>query len=103
MAELKVDEALTLDTSHAVNGDAEELRAELARIARGWDNVVSGWSGAAASSYAALWEEWHDGAAKLVEILAESTRRLEHAAAAYEDREDRSATMLRTVPVEIGL
>lgn len=104
MAEhLKVDATRTLGTSHVVNGDAEELREELARIAREWNDVSSGWSGAAASAFASLWEEWHDGAVKLVEILAESTRRLAHAAVAYDDQEDRSAKTARTMPVEIGL
>lgn len=103
MAELKVDAALTLDTSHGVNGAADELRAELGRIARGWDDISSKWSGAAASAFASQWEDWHDGATRLVEILAESTRRLGHAAATYQDRENRSATMLQTMPVEIGL
>ena len=47
-------------------------------------------------------EEWHDGAVKLVEILAETTRRLGHAAVAHEDQEDHSGKSLR-VPVEIEL
>jgi WXG100 family type VII secretion target len=100
---LKVDAAHALETSGVVGDDAEELRSELARIAREWDDVSSGWSGAAATAYASLWEEWREGAAKLVEILAESTRRLEHAAVAYDGQEVRSATTLRSVPVEMGL
>ncbi len=104
MAEhLKVEAARALDTSQVVGEDAEELRVELTRIARKWDDVSSGWSGAAASAFATLWEEWHDGAVKLVEILAETTRRLGHAAVAYEDQEDHSAKTLREIPVEIGL
>ena len=100
---LKVDVAKALDTSHVVSEDAEDLRAELTRIAREWDDVPSGWSGNAASAFATLWEEWHDGAVKLVEILAETTRRLGHAAVAYEDQEEfRSGKSLR-VPVEIEL
>ena len=104
MAEhLKVDVAKALDTSHVVSEDAEDLRAELTRIAREWDDVPSGWSGNASSAFATLWEEWHYGAVKLVEILAETTRRLGHAAVAYEDQEEfRSGKSLR-VPVEIEL
>ena len=99
MAEhLKVDPAQALKTSQVVSGDAEVLRGELARICQQWDNV-SGWSGAAASASAFVWEEWHDGAAKLVELLAESTRRLGHAAVAYENQEDSSAKTLRKCPL----
>jgi WXG100 family type VII secretion target len=100
---LKVDVAETLTTSQVVSDDADELRAELARLSREWDNVASGWSGAAASAFAPLWDEWHDGAAKLVETLAESCRRLERSAVAYEEQESGSADLLRIVPAEIGL
>jgi WXG100 family type VII secretion target len=85
-----------------VNGDAEELRAELAMLSREWDTVISGWSGAAASTYAALWEDWHDGAAKLVETLAASSQLLEQAAATYGEQETRSAQAVRSVPAEVN-
>jgi WXG100 family type VII secretion target len=91
-----------LTTSHAVGGEAEGLRAELGRLSQEWDSVVSGWSGAAASSYAALWEEWHDGAAKLVETLARSSQLLQRAAVAYDEQETASAGSVRSMPVGIG-
>jgi WXG100 family type VII secretion target len=75
---------------------------ELARLSREWDHVVSGWSGAAASSCATLWEEWHDGAAKLVERLAHSSYLLERAAVAYDQTETISAQSVRGVSTEIG-
>jgi WXG100 family type VII secretion target len=79
------------------------LRAELATLSREWDNVISGWSGAAASSYAALWEEWHDGAAKIVETLAKSSRLLERAAVRYDEQETTSARSVRNIPTGIDL
>jgi WXG100 family type VII secretion target len=103
VSHVRVDVPRTLHTSSAVGGDAEELRAELARLSREWDKVLSGWSGAAAASYAALWEEWHDGAANIVETLAESSQLLERAAMRYDEQETSSARSVRSIPVAIDL
>jgi WXG100 family type VII secretion target len=101
LSRISVDVPRALTTSRAVNGDAEELRAELAMLSREWDTVISGWSGAAASKYAALWEDWHDGAAKLVETLAASSQLLERAAAAYGEQETGAAQTVRTVAAAV--
>lgn len=86
-----------------MGGDAEELRSKLTRLSKEWDSVWSGWSGAAAASYAALWEEWHTGAAKLVETLARSSQLLERAAVSYDEQEIASAGWVRAIPVEVEL
>jgi WXG100 family type VII secretion target len=80
-----------------VGSDADELRAELTRLSSDWDCVLAGWSGAAAASYAALWEEWHDGAVTLVETLARSSELLEQATVAYDAQEAASARAVRSV------
>ena len=101
VTQIRVDAPRALQTSHAVGGDVQDLSAELARLSREWNSVLSGWSGAASSSYAALWEEWHDGAAKLVETLAHSSHLLERAAVAYDQRETTSAQSVRSVSTRI--
>ncbi|MGV0656606.1 WXG100 family type VII secretion target [Mycolicibacterium thermoresistibile] len=100
---LKVDTEHAFSTAHAVCNDAEELRQELAGIVREWDNISRGWSGTAASAYAAIWEEWHEGAAKVVETLAESSRRLAEAAVRYNERDADSAEQLGSVAMDMGL
>ncbi|WP_123029016.1 WXG100 family type VII secretion target [Mycolicibacterium stellerae] len=102
VADIRVDVPQALKTSSAVGGDAEQLRAELARLSREWDSIVSGWSGAAAASYGALWEEWHDAAATLVERLAGSSQQLERAAVGYDEQESASAGSVRNVPTEVA-
>jgi WXG100 family type VII secretion target len=92
-----------VETSVSVAGDADELRAELSRLSHEWGAVLSGWSGAAASSYADHWEEWHDGAAQLVERLAQSSQLLERAAQAYDEQEAASGGAVRSVPTEVDL
>jgi WXG100 family type VII secretion target len=100
---VRVDAPRAVKTSHAVAGDADELRAELSRLSHEWGAVLSGWSGIAASSYAGHWEEWRDGAAKLVERLAHSSQLLERAAKAYDEREAASVRAVRSVPTEVDL
>lgn len=100
---LKVSADEVFATSHAVSNDAEELREELARIVREWDDVSHGWSGGAASAYTALWQEWHEGAAALVDVLADSSHRLGHAAVAYQEQDTQSAEALETTSIDLGL
>ncbi|MDX1883189.1 WXG100 family type VII secretion target [Mycolicibacterium sp. 120270] len=97
MVDIRVDVSRTLEASRGVGSDAEELRTELIRLAGEWDAVISGWSGAAAAAYAAHWEEWQDGATKLVESLTRSTQLLEQAAAAYAEQEGASAAAVSSV------
>jgi WXG100 family type VII secretion target len=100
---LKVNAEQAFNTAHAVSNDAEELRDELSAIVREWDNIAGGWSGAAASAYAAIWAEWHEGAATVVESLAESSRRLAEGAIRYAEQDVDSAEKLSSVPMDIGL
>jgi WXG100 family type VII secretion target len=100
---LRVDADAAFNTSHVVSNEAEELREELARLSREWDNLSHGWSGAAASAFTPAWEEWHEGAARVVEALAESSRRLAQAAVLYEERDINSAQKLGSTGNGIGL
>nr|CRL75499.1 Fis family transcriptional regulator [Mycolicibacterium malmesburyense] len=68
-----------------------------------WDNLSRGWSGAAASAYTAIWEEWHEGAAKVVESLAESSHKLAQAALQYQEHDAASASTIDSVPIDMGL
>lgn len=100
---LKVNADHAFNTAHSVSNDAEELREELTRIVGEWDNISRGWSGEAASAFTALWDEWHEGAAKVVESLAESSRRLGEAAVQYSEADAASADQLGATVAEMGL
>lgn len=103
-ARLEVDADVAFNIAHALSNDAEELRAELSRLAREWGNVAHGWSGVAASGFMSLWEDWHEGAAELVDALAESSQRLARGAAQYAEQDAQSAETLDVpLAVEMGL
>jgi WXG100 family type VII secretion target len=91
---LKVDADDAFNTSHSLSNDAEELREELTHLSQEWDNLSHGWSGVAASAFAPAWEDWHRGAARIIETLAESSRRLAQAAVLYEAADTDSAQSL---------
>lgn len=101
--QLEVNAEAAFNASHAVGNDAEELREELASLAQEWTNVTHGWSGAAASAYAPLFEDWHEGAEKLIESLAESARRLTEAAVRYQEQDTTSAESVTATALEMGL
>lgn len=103
MNHLKVDADETFNISHAVGNDAEELRDELASLQREWDNLSRGWTGAAATAYASIWDEWLDGATTLVDSLADSARNLGQAAARYAEQDNASATTLESAEMDLGL
>lgn len=101
--QLEVDTDRVFATSRAVGNDAEELRDELAQIAKDWDNLSRSWSGNAAAAYAGIWSEWHEGATSLVDALADTSDKLGRAAAAYEERDGSSAEVVGSTPFEVRL
>ncbi|MGV9800593.1 WXG100 family type VII secretion target [Mycobacterium sp. NPDC003449] len=101
--QLNVNTDAAVTTAHAVSDDAAELRTELERIAGEWQSVAHGWSGAAASAYTDIWEEWHEGATRLVDVLAESARALSQAAVHYDQQDASSAQAVESLSREMGL
>jgi WXG100 family type VII secretion target len=102
MANLEVDADATFSISQVIGNDAEELREELARLQREWGDLSRGWTGAAASAYSSIWDEWLEGATTLVDSLAETSRNLGHAAARYAEQDTASATTLEST-MDLGL
>lgn len=100
--QLQVDTDHVFATSHAVSNDAEELRDELSRIQQDWQTLSGGWSGAAATAYAGIWEEWYRGAVTLVDVLADTSEKLGRAAVAYDDQDSASAEAV-TSTTDLGL
>jgi len=100
---LSVNADAAFHTSHTVSNEAEELREQLTDISRDWENLARGWAGIAASAYGAIWEEWHEGAARLVDALAESSRSLGIAAVRYSEQDADSTAALNSTPIELGL
>jgi WXG100 family type VII secretion target len=101
--QLEVDTDAAFNASHSVSLDADELREGVAELAHEWANVSRGWSGAAASAYTPLFEEWQEGAFKLVESLSESAHLLAEAAVRYQEQDTVSAESVAATAREMGL
>lgn len=94
MGQLQVNTDVALNAAHAVSSDAEELRQELSGLEQKWQDVSHGWSGAAATSFTSLWDEWHEGALTIIDVLAESSRDLAQAAVLYAQQDASAAQSL---------
>ena len=84
MAELQVEPSELVATSHELSTVADGLRTGITSL----DNEVSGlmgtgWTGSAASAYADVWKEWHEGAAQVAAGLSRMSALLNDAAAKY--------------------
>ena len=101
--QLEVDTDTAFTTSRSVSADAEELREGLVELSHGWANVSRGWSGAAASAYTPLFEEWEEGASQLVESLAETAHMLAEAAVRYREQDTSSAESVAATAREMGI
>ena len=101
--QLEVDTDAAFNTSRSVSTDAEELREGVVELSHEWANVSRGWSGAAASAYTLLFQEWQEGASKLVESLAESAHLLAEAAVRYQEQDTGSAESVAATAREMGL
>ncbi|MCF6387907.1 WXG100 family type VII secretion target [Mycobacterium sp. MBM] len=100
---LEVDTDAAFSTSRSVSADAEELREGVAELSHEWANVSRGWSGAAASAYSPLFQEWQEGAARLVESLAESANLLAEAAVRYQHQDTASSESVDATARQMGL
>lgn len=87
MADLMVNATEVFNVAHALSNQAHELGDELDRLSSEWDGLSHSWSGAAASAFTPAWEKWHEGATKVVELLADRADRLARAAVAYEEQD----------------
>jgi WXG100 family type VII secretion target len=91
---LKVSATEAFAAAQAIGNHAEDLRDELQRLVREWEDLSHSWSGAAASAFAPPWQEWHEGAAKLTEMLADTSRKLAGAAVVYDEQDSEGAHAL---------
>lgn len=70
--------------SAELNSLADGLRSGLGSLDGEVSGLLgSGWTGSAASSYSGVWQEWHQGAAEVVEGLSRMSGLLQDAAAHY--------------------
>jgi WXG100 family type VII secretion target len=86
VSDLRVDPAALVDVAAQLNSVAEGLRSGLGSL----DGEVSGllgasWTGEAASAYAGVWREWHEGASHVVEGLTTMSVLLQQGASGYAD------------------
>lgn len=101
MKHLQVDVDQALTASRALGNDAIELGEELDRLQHDWHNVSREWSGTAAATYSAAWEEWLEAATLLVDALEERSQKLGMAAVSYAERDSESGAEIRSVHTEI--
>lgn len=101
MGELMVNSAGVFDVAHAMSNQAQELRDELNQLSNEWDCLAHSWSGVAAASFTPAWENWYEGAAKLVEALVDRADRLGRAAVAYEEQDDDAAGAVGSAGAQI--
>ncbi|UGU29883.1 WXG100 family type VII secretion target [Mycolicibacterium smegmatis] len=64
------------------------------------DNLSRSWEGVAATAFTEPWEEWQQGAAKLIELLEDSAHRLAQAAVLYEEQDHSAAQALEAASPE---
>lgn len=68
-----------------VSGQAADLREALAPVTAEVDDLLgSGWSGSAASAFAAAWREWQEGTGELLDGLGRMAALLGVSATGYE-------------------
>ncbi|WP_100484620.1 WXG100 family type VII secretion target [Mycobacteroides abscessus] len=64
---------------------ATDLKAELERLTQVWENLSSTWEGRAASAFNPEWDEWKEGAAKVIEALNGAAKTLAQHAYTFTD------------------
>jgi WXG100 family type VII secretion target len=103
MDRLMVKPGEAFNTAHAVAVHAQELHEALSQLTRDWGNLSHSWTGSAASAFSSAWSEWHEGASKLTDILADSAERLAKAAMAYEHQDAAAATAVQSATTDVDV
>jgi WXG100 family type VII secretion target len=89
------------NTGHAVMAQAVELCEELDRLGHEWDGLSDSWPGVAASAYTSAWQDWHDGATKLLNTLPDLSEKLCRATVDYEQTDGDAAGTLGAAGAQI--
>lgn len=98
-----VNSGAAFNTGQAVMAQAVELREELDRLVHEWDGLSDSWSGAAASAYKSAWQDWNEGATKLLDSLSDLSEKLCRAAVDYEEQDAEAAQAANAASAEIQL
>jgi WXG100 family type VII secretion target len=82
---------------------ADRLRADRDRVARHVDLLLDGgWSGVAATSYAAGWSDWRDGAERVLDGLVTMGRLLDAVHLDLTERDDGARAGLMRLTARLG-
>jgi WXG100 family type VII secretion target len=86
----------------AISDAAADLGIGVSRAAGEVESLLGGgWSGTAASAFAAAWEQWRDGAAQLADALARCGSALAESAAGYDRADGESSAALNRILVRL--
>ncbi|PJI93995.1 WXG100 family type VII secretion target [Luteimicrobium subarcticum] len=96
MSRFEVDSAQVALASSKVSGTVTSIRSEVAAMRHHLTELQTVWQGAAATSCAALVDDWHAVQARVEESLDGIQRALGVAAQTYEDAETRAAGLFAT-------
>jgi len=81
-------------TSAFLANQADDLERELTNINRRWQDLLTTWTGRAASAYEPAWGDWYDAAKTVTAILQEHSGLLQQAVAmAVADEQQRAADL----------
>jgi WXG100 family type VII secretion target len=93
VANLGVQTSALVAVAGELNSVAEGLRSGVTSLDSEVNGLLgSGWSGEAASAYSGVWQEWHEGAHRVVEGLATMSALLQEAASRYSTTDGSGAT-----------
>ena len=81
---------------------AHRLEEDHDRAARSVDALLGTWSGAVATSYAAGWEEWRSGAARVLDGLTAMASLLEAADAGFATTDAEAGAGLGRLTARLG-
>ena len=84
----------TVSAAQLVAERADQLAAELHDIERFWDELTANWVGLAASAYRPVWDEWHENANTIAEILMDHSDLLMRSASLVAEHEGRQVAEL---------
>ncbi|MGW4477699.1 WXG100 family type VII secretion target [Rhodococcus triatomae] len=100
---VRTDPRLMHWTADRMSVLADEFWDDIESVRRGAENLMAvDWTGNAATTHAQLWEEWVDSARRVAVALSNDAGLLHQAAGAYTSTDDRNASAVSSLRLDIG-
>ncbi len=86
--ELKLTQGELNQRAGEIRSIAEQIHEQLTQAESRVDQLLSGWVGAASTSFSGVWQDWHTSAQRCHDDLMKIADAMDHSGTSFQEHED---------------